>query len=115
MTGAQRRAEVRAIADHLALAPVAAPRTHQILLAAAPTAGLTGARVGAAGGRPPAPPTAATGPTCAPPSPARPSPGPTASTPLLWSSARTSTGHWPYCRIMLRRLQEHYNARAQAR
>ncbi|WP_159043919.1 hypothetical protein [Streptomyces sp. NRRL S-1521] len=28
LSGAQRRAEVRAIADHLALAPLTAPRTH---------------------------------------------------------------------------------------
>ncbi|WP_060905167.1 hypothetical protein [Streptomyces scabiei] len=36
MRGARRRAEIRAIADHLALAPLTAPRTHRILLAAAP-------------------------------------------------------------------------------
>nr|WP_181852515.1 hypothetical protein [Streptomyces sp. HB202] len=48
LSGAQRRAEIRAIADHLALAPLTAPRTHQILLAAAPTAGLTAVKVGAA-------------------------------------------------------------------
>lgn len=48
MTGAQRRAEIRALADRLALAPLTAPKTHQILLTAAPAAGLTAVKVGAA-------------------------------------------------------------------
>ncbi|MFE5406953.1 hypothetical protein ACFQ9Z_37880 [Streptomyces sp. NPDC056580] len=47
-TGAQRRADIRAIADGLGLAPLTAPKTHQILLAAAPAAGLTAVTVCAA-------------------------------------------------------------------
>ncbi|GGS94564.1 hypothetical protein [Streptomyces cinerochromogenes] len=48
MTGGQRRAEIRALAEQLGLAPLSAPRTHQILLTAAPAAGLTAVKVGAA-------------------------------------------------------------------
>ncbi|WP_406210884.1 hypothetical protein OG331_51495 [Streptomyces sp. NBC_01017] len=44
MTGAQRRAEIRALADQLGLAPLTAPKAHQIILAAAPAAGLTAVR-----------------------------------------------------------------------
>ncbi|MEU1465888.1 hypothetical protein ABZ467_35635 [Streptomyces sp. NPDC005727] len=80
MTGAQRRAEIRAIPDQLCLAPLTAPRTHQILLTAAPAAGLTAVKVCAAWRAASGSHTAATGPTCAHPSPARRRREPTAST-----------------------------------
>ena len=45
LTGAQRLAEIRALADQLGLAPLTASRSHQILLTAAPAAGLTAVKV----------------------------------------------------------------------
>ncbi|MEU2182485.1 hypothetical protein [Streptomyces thermolilacinus] len=116
MTGAQRRAEIRAIADHLALAPLTAPRTHQILLTAAPTAGLTAARVGAAW-------RAASGfahgrywPNLRASQPRAAIPGDDGvHTVALVIDEDQHRPLAEYCRIMLRRLQEHYNARAQAR
>ncbi|WP_406340232.1 hypothetical protein [Streptomyces sp. NBC_00648] len=48
MSGAQRCDEIRSLASQLALAPLTAPKTHAILLEAAPAAGLTAVRVGAA-------------------------------------------------------------------
>lgn len=46
-TGAERRAEIKDIADRLGLPPLTRPGTLQILLAAAPSAGLTVIKVGA--------------------------------------------------------------------
>ncbi|MFE4628205.1 hypothetical protein [Streptomyces mirabilis] len=48
MTGAQRHAEIRDLADQLGLNPLAAPKTNQILNRAAPTVGLTAVEVCAA-------------------------------------------------------------------
>ncbi|UXY32386.1 hypothetical protein [Streptomyces sp. HUAS TT20] len=48
MTGAQRRAEIRTLADGLGLAPLTAPKTNRVLLEAAPAAGLTAVKVCAA-------------------------------------------------------------------
>ncbi|MGA5424919.1 hypothetical protein [Streptomyces lavendulocolor] len=45
MTGAQRRGQIRAIADRLSLAPLTAPKANQVLLDAAPAAGLTAVKV----------------------------------------------------------------------
>ncbi|MFF2206171.1 hypothetical protein [Streptomyces sp. NPDC058145] len=45
LAGAQRLAEIRALADQLGLAPLTASRSHQILLTAAPAAGLTAVKV----------------------------------------------------------------------
>ncbi|MEU4040252.1 hypothetical protein [Streptomyces collinus] len=45
LTGAERLAEIRALADQLGLAPLTASRSHQILLTAAPAAGLTALKV----------------------------------------------------------------------
>ncbi|GGZ25489.1 hypothetical protein GCM10010300_81080 [Streptomyces olivaceoviridis] len=116
MTGAQRRAEIRALADQIGLAPLTRPGTHQILLTAAPAAGLTAVKVGAAW---------------------RPASG--FAHGRYWPNLRASQPraavpgadgvhtvaliidedqHRPvaeYCRVMLRQLQEHYQARAQAR
>ncbi|MFJ5212275.1 hypothetical protein [Streptomyces nigra] len=116
MTGAQRRAEIRAIADHLALAPLTTPRTHQILLTAAPTAGLTAVKVGAAW-------RAASGfahgrywPNLRASQPRAAIPGDDGvHTVALVIDEDQHRPLAEYCRIMLRRLQEHYNARAQAR
>lgn len=95
MSGAQRRTEIRGLADQLGLAPLTAPRTHQILLTAAPAAGLTALKVGAAW-------RAVSGfahgrywPNLHVPSPARPYRETTASTPSSSSWTRTSTGRWP--------------------
>ncbi|WP_324790395.1 hypothetical protein [Streptomyces sp. H51] len=116
LSGAQRRAEIRAIADHLALAPLTAPRTHQILLAAAPVAGLTAVEVGAAW-------RAASGfahgrywPNLRASQPRAAIPG--ADGVHTIALVIDEDQHRPlaeYCRIMLRRLQERYHARAQAR
>jgi hypothetical protein len=116
LSGAQRRAEIRAIADHLALAPLTAPRTHQILLAAAPVAGLTAVEVGAAW-------RAASGfahgrywPNLRASQPRAAIPGDDGvHTVALVIDEDQHRPLAEYCRIMLRRLQEHYNARAQAR
>ncbi|WP_329392620.1 hypothetical protein OHA45_37195 [Streptomyces lydicus] len=115
-TGAQRREEIRDIADRLGLPPLTRPATHQILLAAAPSAGLTAVKVGAAW-------RAASG----------------FAHGRYWPNLRASQPraavegddgihiialvidegqHRPlaeYCHSMLHRLQEHYTARAQAR
>ncbi|MBL1087443.1 hypothetical protein JK359_36760 [Streptomyces actinomycinicus] len=115
MSGAQRRAEIRAIADQLGLAPLTAPRTHQILLTAAPAAGLPAVKVCAVW-------RAASGFAHG-----RYWPNLRASQPR---AAMAETGgvhtiafvidedqHRPlaeYCHTMLSRLQEHYAARAQA-
>ncbi|WP_333778768.1 hypothetical protein [Streptomyces sp. IBSBF 3136] len=45
LTGAQRLAEIRALADQLGLAPLTASRSHQILHTAAPAAGLAAVTV----------------------------------------------------------------------
>lgn len=116
LSGAQRRAEIRAIADNLTLAPLAAPRTHQILLAAAPAAGLTALKVCAAW-------RAASGfahgrywPNLRASQPRAAIPGDdgihTVALVIDEDQHRTLA---EYCRIMLRRLQERYHARAQAR
>lgn len=48
LSGAQRRAEIRALAYQLGLTPLTASRTYQILLTAAPAAGLIAVKVCAA-------------------------------------------------------------------
>ena len=110
------RVVARAIADHLALAPLTAPRTHQILLAAAPVAGLTAVKVGAAW-------RAASGfahgrywPNlrASQPRAARPGADGVRTVALVIDEDQ----HRPlaeYSRIMLRQLQERYHARTQAR
>ncbi|MFI1443270.1 hypothetical protein [Streptomyces fructofermentans] len=115
-TGAQRRAEIKDIADRLGLPPLIRPGTHQILLAAAPSAGLTPVRVGAAW-------RAASGFAHG-----RYWPNLRASQPCAALQADNGTHtlalvidedqHRPlahYCHSMLRRLQEHCTARAQTR
>ncbi|MDX3364086.1 hypothetical protein ACIBWG_32470 [Streptomyces griseoaurantiacus] len=116
LTGAQRRAEIRALADQLGLAPLTAPRTHQILLTAAPAAGLTAVKVGAAW-------RAASGfahgrywPNLRASQPRAVIPGGDGVHTVAF--VLDEDQHRPlaeYCRIMLDRLQEHYEARARAR
>ncbi|MFE4960742.1 hypothetical protein ACFRCW_44215 [Streptomyces sp. NPDC056653] len=116
MTGAQRRAEIRALADWLGLAPLTAPRTHQILLSAAPAAGLSVVKVCAAW-------RAASGFAHG-----RYWPNLRASQPRAAIAGDDGVHtvafvidedqHRPlteYCRVMLLRLQERYEVRAQAR
>ncbi|MGW3727707.1 hypothetical protein [Streptomyces sp. NPDC000851] len=115
-TGAQRRAEIRASADHLGLAPLATPRTHQILPAAAPSAGLTAVKVYAAW-------RAAFGfaqgrywPDLRASQPCAAIPG--ADGIHTVALVIDEDQHRPpaeYCRVMLSRLREHYHARARAR
>ncbi|WP_406368210.1 hypothetical protein OG788_46900 [Streptomyces sp. NBC_00647] len=114
-TGAERRAEIKDIADRLGLPPLTRPGTLQILLAAAPSAGLTAIKVGAAW-------RAASGFAHG-----RYWPNLRASQPRAAFQADNGIHtlalvidedqHRPlaqYCHSMLRRLQEHYTARAQA-
>lgn len=116
MTGAQRRAEIRGIADRLGLPPLTRPGTHQIVLAAAPTAGLTAGKVGAAW-------RAASGfahgrywPNLRASQPRAVIPG--ADGVHTVALVIDEDLHRPlaeYCHTMLDRLQEYYEARAQAR
>ncbi|MEU1667061.1 hypothetical protein ABZ547_26350 [Streptomyces sparsogenes] len=116
MTGAQRRAEIRALADRLGLAPLTAPRTHQILLTAALAAGLTAVKVCAAW-------RAASGfahgrywPNLRASQPRAAVPGDAGVHTVAF--VLDEDQHRPlaeYCCVMLGRLQEHYEARAQAR
>ncbi|MFJ3229183.1 hypothetical protein ACIPJS_38345 [Streptomyces sp. NPDC086783] len=114
-TGAQRRMEIKDIADRLRLSPLTRPGTHHILLAAAPSAGLTAVKVGAVW-------RAASGFAHG-----RYWPNLRASQPRAAIEADDGIHtialvidedqHRPlaqYCHSMLRRLQEHYTARAQA-
>ncbi|MGW3850298.1 hypothetical protein [Streptomyces fagopyri] len=115
-TGAQRRAEIKDLADRLGLPPLTRPGTLQILLGAAPSAGLTPIKVGAAW-------RAASGFAHG-----RYWPNLRASQPRAALAGADGIHtlalvidedhHRPlthYCHRMLRRLQEHYAARAQAR
>jgi hypothetical protein len=115
-SGAERRAEIRALADRLGLAPLTAPRTHQILLTAAPAAGLTAVKVCAAW-------RAASGfahgrywPNLRASQPRAVVPGDDGVHAVAFVIDEDQ--HRPlaeHCRIMLLRLQERYEARAQAR
>ncbi|MER6354649.1 hypothetical protein ABT186_23225 [Streptomyces sp. NPDC001634] len=116
MTGAQRRAEIRTLADSLGLAPLTAPKTNLILLAAAPAAGLTAVKVCAAW-------RAASGfahsrywPNLRASQPRAAIPG--ADGIHTVALVIDEDQHRPladYCRTMLNRLQEDYTARARAR
>ncbi|MFB6755716.1 hypothetical protein ACFCX6_32920 [Streptomyces sp. NPDC056353] len=113
-TGAERRAEIKDIADRLGLPPLTRPGTLQILLAAAPSAGLT-VKVGAVW-------RAASGFAHGRYSPTLRASQPRAAlqadngihTLALVIDEYQHRSLAQYCHSMLRRLHEHYTARAHA-
>jgi len=114
MTGAQRRAEIRDIADQLGLAPLTAPRTHQILLTAAPAAGLTAVKACAAERAASRFAHGRYWPNLRASQPRAVIPGDDGVHTVAFILDEDQ--HRPladYCHVMLGRLQEHYTARAQ--
>ncbi|QEU96973.1 hypothetical protein [Streptomyces kanamyceticus] len=116
-SGALRRAEIRALADQLALAPLAAPKTNEIISQAAPAAGLTAVKVCAAW-------RAASGFAHGRYWPNLRASQPRAALPADDHGVYTvalvidEDQHQPlahYCHTMLNRLQDAYHARATAR